>query len=127
MGAAADDPGQGRHLQRHPQVARGLLGQRRRRSDRGHHGRRRGFRLLCHLRLRRRLNRLDRNARSQPHRGCGGCGGGGFRAGARLASGALFLGESLAREQIVGVVLVFAGLVVNVYGLKMRAWLARLL
>ena len=42
-----------------------------------------------------------------------------------LASGALFLGESLAPVQIGGVALVFAGLVVNVYGLKMRAWLAR--
>jgi len=27
--------------------------------------------------------------------------------------------------QIAGVALVFAGLVVNVYGLKMRAWVAR--
>jgi O-acetylserine/cysteine efflux transporter len=42
-----------------------------------------------------------------------------------LASGALFLGESLAPTQIAGVALVFAGLVVNVYGLKVRAWLAR--
>ena len=42
-----------------------------------------------------------------------------------LASGALFLGESLAPVQIAGVALVFAGLVVNVYGLKMRAWVAR--
>jgi O-acetylserine/cysteine efflux transporter len=44
-----------------------------------------------------------------------------------LASGALFLGESLASVQIAGVALVFAGLVVNVYGLKIRAWLARVL
>ena len=42
-----------------------------------------------------------------------------------LASGALFLGETLVPVQIAGVALVFAGLVVNVYGLKMRAWLAR--
>ena len=33
-----------------------------------------------------------------------------------LASGALFLGESLAPLQAVGVGLVFAGLAVNVYG-----------
>ena len=42
-----------------------------------------------------------------------------------LASGALFLGESLAPLQAVGAVLVFAGLAVNVYGLRMRTWLAR--
>ncbi|MDH5246996.1 MAG: EamA family transporter [Betaproteobacteria bacterium] len=42
-----------------------------------------------------------------------------------LASGALFLGESLAPAQLAGVALVFAGLVVNVYGPKMQAWLAR--
>ena len=42
-----------------------------------------------------------------------------------IASGALFLGESLAPMQAAGVALVFAGLVVNVYGLKMRAWMAR--
>jgi O-acetylserine/cysteine efflux transporter len=42
-----------------------------------------------------------------------------------LASGALFLGETLALAQITGVALVFAGLVVNVYGLKVRAWLAQ--
>jgi O-acetylserine/cysteine efflux transporter len=42
-----------------------------------------------------------------------------------LASGALFLGESLAAMQIVGVLLVFAGLAVNVYGIHMKAWLAR--
>jgi O-acetylserine/cysteine efflux transporter len=43
-----------------------------------------------------------------------------------LASGALFLGEALAPVQAAGVALVFAGLVVNVYGLRMRAWLARM-
>ena len=42
-----------------------------------------------------------------------------------LASGALFLGETLAPVQAVGATLVFAGLVVNVYGLRIRAWLAR--
>ncbi len=42
-----------------------------------------------------------------------------------LASGALFLGESLATMQIAGVLLVFAGLAVNVYGWRLRAWLAR--
>jgi O-acetylserine/cysteine efflux transporter len=42
-----------------------------------------------------------------------------------LASGALFLGESLAAMQIVGVLLVFAGLVVNVYGVRIKGWLAR--
>jgi len=42
-----------------------------------------------------------------------------------LASGALFLGESLAPLQMLGVVLVFAGLAENVYGLRIRAWLAR--
>jgi O-acetylserine/cysteine efflux transporter len=42
-----------------------------------------------------------------------------------LASGALFLGESLAPVQLAGVALVFAGLVVNVYGLRLRAALAR--
>ncbi len=44
-----------------------------------------------------------------------------------LASGALFLGESLAPAQIAGVALVFAGLVVNVYGLRLRAFAARAL
>ena len=44
---------------------------------------------------------------------------------AGIASGALFLGESLAPVQAAGVALVFAGLVVNVYGLKMRAWMVR--
>ena len=43
-----------------------------------------------------------------------------------LVSGALFLGESLAPAQAAGVALVFAGLVVNVYGLRMRAWVARM-
>ena len=42
-----------------------------------------------------------------------------------LASGALFLGETLAPVQAVGAVLVFAGLAVNVYGLRIRAWLTR--
>jgi O-acetylserine/cysteine efflux transporter len=42
-----------------------------------------------------------------------------------LASGALFLGESLAPVQALGVLLVFAGLAVNVYGLRLHAWLAR--
>jgi len=44
-----------------------------------------------------------------------------------LASGAVFLGESLAPVQFVGVALVFAGLVCNVYGLTIRALLARVL
>ena len=44
-----------------------------------------------------------------------------------LASGALFLGESLAPVQMAGVALVFVGLVVNVYGLRMRAAIARAL
>jgi O-acetylserine/cysteine efflux transporter len=39
-----------------------------------------------------------------------------------LASGALFLGESLAPMQAVGALLVFAGLVENVYGPRLRAW-----
>lgn len=42
-----------------------------------------------------------------------------------LASGALFLGESLAPLQMVGALLVFAGLAVNVYGLRMRDWFTR--
>jgi O-acetylserine/cysteine efflux transporter len=42
-----------------------------------------------------------------------------------LASAALFLGESLAPVQIAGAVLVFVGLVVNVYGLRIRAYIAR--
>jgi O-acetylserine/cysteine efflux transporter len=41
-----------------------------------------------------------------------------------LASGAIFLGESLARLQAVGVVLVFAGLAENVFGAELRNWLA---
>ena len=43
-----------------------------------------------------------------------------------LASAAVFLGESLAPIQMAGAVLVFLGLVVNVYGLRMRAFIARL-
>jgi O-acetylserine/cysteine efflux transporter len=39
-----------------------------------------------------------------------------------LATGALFLGESLAPMQGVGALLVFAGLVENVYGPRLRAW-----
>ncbi|HET7097928.1 MAG TPA: EamA family transporter [Casimicrobiaceae bacterium] len=42
-----------------------------------------------------------------------------------IASGALFLGESLSPTQMAGVALVFVGLVVNVYGLRMRAAIAR--
>jgi O-acetylserine/cysteine efflux transporter len=42
-----------------------------------------------------------------------------------LASGALFLGESLAAMQIIGALLVFAGLVVNVYGARIRRWRPR--
>jgi O-acetylserine/cysteine efflux transporter len=41
-----------------------------------------------------------------------------------LASGALFLGESLAPLQVAGVALVFAGLVVNTYTPWLTAWLA---
>ncbi|HVN35223.1 MAG TPA: EamA family transporter [Casimicrobiaceae bacterium] len=44
-----------------------------------------------------------------------------------LASGALFLDESLSPTQLAGVALVFAGLVVNVYGLRIRAAIARAL
>jgi O-acetylserine/cysteine efflux transporter len=44
-----------------------------------------------------------------------------------LASGAVFLGESLAPVQFLGVALVFAGLVCNVYGLAIWAQLARAL
>ena len=44
-----------------------------------------------------------------------------------IACGALLLGESLAPLQAAGAVLVFAGLAVNVYGNRMRAWLARTL
>jgi O-acetylserine/cysteine efflux transporter len=42
-----------------------------------------------------------------------------------LVSGALFLGEGLAPLQMAGVLLVFAGLVENVYGQRLRAWFAR--
>ncbi len=42
-----------------------------------------------------------------------------------LASGALFLGESLATLQIAGVLLVFAGLAVNVYGGRVKGWLGQ--
>ena len=41
-----------------------------------------------------------------------------------IASGALFLGETLAPLQAAGVALVFAGLVFNTYALRMRAWIA---
>jgi O-acetylserine/cysteine efflux transporter len=42
-----------------------------------------------------------------------------------LASGAILLGESLAPVQALGVILVFAGLVENVFGAELRTWLAR--
>ena len=42
-----------------------------------------------------------------------------------LASGALFLDESLAPMQAAGVLLILAGLVVNVYGVRMLNWLRR--
>lgn len=42
-----------------------------------------------------------------------------------LASGAIFLGESLAPLQALGVVLVFAGLAENLFGAELRTWLAR--
>jgi O-acetylserine/cysteine efflux transporter len=42
-----------------------------------------------------------------------------------LASGALFLGESLALMQAAGVLLVLAGLAINVYGMRTVSWLAR--
>lgn len=42
-----------------------------------------------------------------------------------LASGAIFLGESLAPLQAVGALLVLAGLVENVFGAQLRPWLAR--
>ncbi len=42
-----------------------------------------------------------------------------------LASGAIFLGESLAPLQFAGVALVLAGLVWNVFGAQARGWLAR--
>lgn len=41
-----------------------------------------------------------------------------------LASGTLALGETLAPLQVAGAALVFAGLAVNVYGGRLRAWLA---
>jgi len=44
-----------------------------------------------------------------------------------LASGTLFLDESLAPVQMAGVALVFAGLVFNVYGLRISAAIARAL
>jgi O-acetylserine/cysteine efflux transporter len=40
-----------------------------------------------------------------------------------IASGALFLGEKLAPLQAAGVALVFAGLVVNTYAPRIRAWI----
>ena len=42
-----------------------------------------------------------------------------------LASGALFLDESLAPVQTAGALLVLVGLAVNVYGLRLHTWLAR--
>jgi O-acetylserine/cysteine efflux transporter len=42
-----------------------------------------------------------------------------------LASGAIFLGESLAPLQVAGVVLVFLGLAENVFGAQLRTWLRR--
>ena len=42
-----------------------------------------------------------------------------------LASGALFLGETLSPMQAAGVALVLAGLVVNVYGVPIGAWWRR--
>ena len=42
-----------------------------------------------------------------------------------LASGAILLGESLAPVQALGAILVFAGLVENVFGAELRTWLAR--
>jgi len=42
-----------------------------------------------------------------------------------LVSGAIFLGESLGAMQFIGVLLVFAGLAVNIYGTRIGAWLAR--
>ncbi len=40
-----------------------------------------------------------------------------------LASGALFLDESLAPLQAIGALLVFAGLATNIYGAQFKAWL----
>jgi O-acetylserine/cysteine efflux transporter len=42
-----------------------------------------------------------------------------------LASGVLLMGETLAPLQMLGVVLVFAGLAENTYGAQLRAWLTR--
>jgi O-acetylserine/cysteine efflux transporter len=42
-----------------------------------------------------------------------------------MVSGAIFLGEALAPMQAVGVALVFAGLVENVYGPRIRSWMSR--
>lgn len=42
-----------------------------------------------------------------------------------IASGVLFLGEGLAPLQIVGALLVLAGLAENVFGAQVRAWLGR--
>jgi O-acetylserine/cysteine efflux transporter len=42
-----------------------------------------------------------------------------------LASGVLLMGEKLAPLQMLGVLLVFAGLVENTYGANLRAWLTR--
>ena len=42
-----------------------------------------------------------------------------------LGSAAIFLGEGLAPVQVAGAALVFVGLVVNVYGLRLRAFVAR--
>jgi O-acetylserine/cysteine efflux transporter len=42
-----------------------------------------------------------------------------------MASGAIFLGESLAPLQAIGVALVFAGLAENVYGPRVRAWVSQ--
>jgi O-acetylserine/cysteine efflux transporter len=42
-----------------------------------------------------------------------------------LASGVLFLGETLVPLQMAGVALVFAGLVENTYGARLRGWLNR--
>lgn len=44
-----------------------------------------------------------------------------------LASGAFFLGESLAPVQLAGVALVFVGLAFNLYAPQLRSWLARVL
>jgi O-acetylserine/cysteine efflux transporter len=41
-----------------------------------------------------------------------------------LASGAFFLGESLALTQALGAALVLMGLIINLYGAQMRAWIS---